>query len=185
MQIRGGMLSVIMLCMKYVAFLRGINVGGRTIGMADLKLCFENLGFQDVATVLQTGNVVFESYESSFTLKETIEAGLSKTFDYSAHVQVIPVESLRSIIDSYPFKRSDPVCHDYIVFFEGGLERQLAQSVVINTDIEQCLVGAGVIYWRVPKGLTLKSSFAKYLTKSPYKNSHTNRNIRTLQKIVS
>jgi uncharacterized protein (DUF1697 family) len=46
---------------KYVAFLRGINVGGRIIKMADLRICLEKAGFGDVKTILQTGNVIFES----------------------------------------------------------------------------------------------------------------------------
>jgi uncharacterized protein (DUF1697 family) len=46
---------------KYVAFLRGINVGGRIIKMADLKVCFEKMDLNNVATLLNSGNVVFES----------------------------------------------------------------------------------------------------------------------------
>lgn len=47
--------------MRHVMFLRGINVGGTTVPMADLRACLAGLGLQDVRTVLQTGNVVFSS----------------------------------------------------------------------------------------------------------------------------
>jgi uncharacterized protein (DUF1697 family) len=170
--------------MQYVALLRGINVGGRTIKMADLKLCFEKLGFQDVATALQTGNVIFTSDKSAAALKSTIEAGLTKTFDYPAFVLIVSLDSLRTIIESYPFADPDPEHHDYVVFFEDGLEKQLVDDATIDKAIEKVQAGAGVVYWRVAKGSTLKSSFARYLAKAPYKNAHTNRNIRTLEKVI-
>jgi uncharacterized protein (DUF1697 family) len=170
--------------MKYVAFLRGINVGGRIIRMSDLKVCFEKLGLQDVITILQTGNVIFSSEKNTTALKQTIEADLTRTFNYAAHVQVVSLDSLQSILDSYPFANHDAEHHDYVVFFEDGLEQQLATTAAIDTTTEKIKVGSGLMYWRVPKGSTLKSSFAQYLTKAPYKTAHTNRNIRTLQKIV-
>jgi uncharacterized protein (DUF1697 family) len=47
---------------QYLALLRGINVGGKNIiKMADLKACFESLGFSDVVTYIQSGNVLFKS----------------------------------------------------------------------------------------------------------------------------
>lgn len=49
---------------EYAAFLRGVNVGGRVIKMAELKACFERVGFGDVRTFLQSGNVIFGSNSS-------------------------------------------------------------------------------------------------------------------------
>lgn len=54
---------------RYLALLRGINVGGKNIiKMADLKACFESLGFADVVTYIQSGNVLFVGHplESSW-----------------------------------------------------------------------------------------------------------------------
>jgi hypothetical protein len=51
-------------------------------------------------------------------------------------------------------------------------------------DIDRLVIGDGMIYWRVPKGSTLQSGFAKYLTKARYRDAHTNRNINTLRKII-
>lgn len=68
---------------RYVTFLRGINVGGnRIIKMPDLRACFEGLGFEDVSTVLQSGNVLFtSSSRSTNMLRRKIEAALAKAFD--------------------------------------------------------------------------------------------------------
>jgi len=171
--------------MRYVAFLRGINVGGRTMKMADLEACFDEMGFDDVTTVLQTGNVVFSSSRGLVVLKRTIETGLARTFDYPARVEVYKLAQLRQIIEVSPYDGSDPKLHSYVVFFEDGLERQLiAEATELDNKIERIQVGDGVLYWQVPKGSTLKSDVAQFLTKARYKDFHTNRNINTLRKIV-
>jgi uncharacterized protein (DUF1697 family) len=71
---------------KYIAFLRGINVGKIRIKMTDLKAAFENMGCHDVKTFLQTGNVVFQSEKSLSALKPLLEKGLSEVFNYEAYV---------------------------------------------------------------------------------------------------
>jgi uncharacterized protein (DUF1697 family) len=90
--------------MKYVVFLRGINVGGRIVKMAELKTCLEKAGLKNVKTILQTGNVIFECDKTDISkLKQMIEAALTKSFNYPAKVQVFPAESLHKIIKGYPF----------------------------------------------------------------------------------
>jgi len=171
--------------MHYVAFVRGINVGGRTITMADLKARFEVLGFDEVRTVLQTGNVVFRSDRRPATIKPTIEAGLQEAFDYPARAQVYTLGKVRHIIEESPFDDGDPERHSYVLFFEDGLERQLAaEATDPDASVEQVEIGDGVLYWQVPKGQTLKSPLATYLTKARYKTFHTNRNLKTLRKVV-
>jgi uncharacterized protein (DUF1697 family) len=170
---------------RYVAFLRGINVGGRTIKMAELKAFFEGSGYEEVTTILQSGNVVFDSDARLPALKRTIEAGLSSRFDYPAHVQIFPLAQLRRIVDASPFE-GDSATHSYVIFFEKGLEKQLAQEASgLDGNAESIQIGDSVIYWKVSKGSTLESDFAKFLTKARYRSLHTNRNINTLRKIVS
>lgn len=171
--------------MRYVAFLRGINVGGRTIKIAELRSYFEEAGYGEVTTVLQTGNVIFGSTERLPALKRTIEAGLSARFNYSAHVQIYPVTKLKRIVDASPFEGGNPATHSYVIFFEKGLEKQLVEEASgVDPNSENIEIGDGVIYWRVLKGSTLQSDFAQYLTKARYKSFHTSRNINTLRKIV-
>ena len=169
---------------KYVAFLRGINVGGHNIKMAELKTCFESLGFHSVVTVLQTGNVVFEISTDPTHLKLTIEDELIKKFHYSIRVQVYSFDRLKNILTNNPFTCDDSH-HNYVLFFENNLEKQLvSEAYELNSNVDSIQAGNGVIYWRVPIGLTLSSNFSNYLTKAKYKNFNTNRNIKTLQKII-
>jgi len=172
--------------MRYVAFLRGINVDGRAIPMTALRMCCEEMGLEDVSTVLQTGNVRFSSGESTGKLKATMEAGLRERFDYTARVQIYTLTTLQEIVDASPFLESDPLTHSYVVFFENGLEQQLMAEVGDENNVVDCLeVGEGLIYWRVPRGGTLQTGFAKHLTKARYRDFHTNRNVNTLRKVLA
>jgi len=169
--------------MTYIALLRGINVGGRVVKMADLKDCLEGLRLRDVRTLLQSGNVVFEANGDTKSLKVKIENGLTETFGYPAKVQVFNATAVAAIVSAYPFKADDTEYQNYVIFIEGGLERALAEEAVgIDEKVE---VGDGAVYWQVKKGMTLKSTFAQYLTKSKYRDFHTNRNMNTLQKLVA
>lgn len=170
---------------RYVAFLRGVNVGGRIVKMADLKTCLEKAGFADVKTFLQSGNVSFESDKTSTDLKKQMEELLSKTFGYPAKLQVISITNLRKIIDDYPFGKAGASSHDYVIFIENGLEKDLIKESYELAAGEKVQAGAGVVYWRVDKGSTLQSNFSKLLSKATYREFNTNRNLKTLQKIVT
>jgi uncharacterized protein (DUF1697 family) len=170
---------------KYVALLRGINVGGRVVKMVDLRACFEAMGFAGVSTLLQSGNVVFESDNHDLkSLKQMIESALSETFHYPAKVQVCRLDTLNKVVADYPFGVAGAEQHDYVIFIENSLEQSLLTEGYGLAKSEEVKAGAGVVYWRVDKGSTLKSSFAKLLTKAKYKDFNTNRNLKTLKKIL-
>jgi uncharacterized protein (DUF1697 family) len=167
---------------KYLAFLRGINVGNIRIKMTDLKVAFENIGYKNVKTYLQTGNVVFESAESIENIKTILEQNLSKTFDYEAFVLLYEYELLPEIIKQYPFTK-DESHHAYVIFIDSQsiLEELKTLSNSLNEDIK---AAENIIYWKVPKGSSLDTAFAKILAKAKYKANTTVRNINTLEKML-
>jgi uncharacterized protein (DUF1697 family) len=89
---------------QYLALLRGINVGGKNIiKMAELKLCFEKMGFSDVATYIQSGNVIFKSGNKDVSkLTEKIEQTLSEKFKYNSRLVLITYEQLTEIVEKAP-----------------------------------------------------------------------------------
>jgi uncharacterized protein (DUF1697 family) len=170
--------------MRYIAFLRGVNVGGRIVKMTELKACLEKAGLKNVQTILQSGNVIFESDKTHTPdLKQQIEETLTQTFSYPAKVQVISIENLKKIIQTNPFTDAPADYHQYVIFIENDLEAELVAEAGKQLG-EAVQAGQGVVYWKVQKGQTLKTPFAKLLTKSKYKDFNTNRNINTLQKVV-
>lgn len=91
---------------KYISILRGINVGGnRKILMADLNNLYEKLGFQNVQTYIQSGNVIFDSdqKESNTDLEQKIQQAISETFGFDVPVIVRTTEEIAESIASNPF----------------------------------------------------------------------------------
>ena len=102
-----------------VAFLRGINVGGRKkVPMAVLKKAFEAMGFKDVRTVLASGNVIFEAPGKDPHLHLAISRGLEKAFGFPITVVLRRAKELRAIVASEPFKGvpSGPDVRLYVTF---------------------------------------------------------------------
>jgi uncharacterized protein (DUF1697 family) len=91
----------------YVAFLRGINVGGNTlVSMAKLKSAFSALGFKKVQTILASGNVVFEATEKNpKTLGKKIEQQLQTEFGFQIAVIVRAAREMQSLIKADPFRK--------------------------------------------------------------------------------
>jgi Uncharacterized protein conserved in bacteria len=88
----------------YVAFLRGINVGGKNIiKMADLKSLFEKMGLSKVQTYIQSGNVLFESGMNELTLRDKIEEDIRNTFGYSVYVVLRTGRELEQVIINCPY----------------------------------------------------------------------------------
>src|SRR5579862_9205844 len=92
--------------MKYVALLRGINVGGnKKVPMVELKKVFEDSGFSDVRTLLNSGNVVFSSTEKDVrVLTDKIEIRLEKEFTFHISVIVRTSDAIQSLVESDPFE---------------------------------------------------------------------------------
>ncbi|MBI3871518.1 MAG: DUF1697 domain-containing protein [candidate division Zixibacteria bacterium] len=92
---------------RYAAFLRGINVGGRNlVKMDDLSRLFTSLGFDDVKTYIQSGNVIFDSpAQDSEALVGKIEKGLLKLLDNPIAVFVRTIPELEEIVKRDPFKK--------------------------------------------------------------------------------
>lgn len=167
----------------YVALLRGVNVGGVTIEMADLASLVSGLGYTDVTTVLASGNVLFTTPDAASVAKKTLESALRERFDYEAWVHVLTVDAIRKLIAAYPFPRSDDR-HAYVVFAVTPEVRAELLAVALDPEVEQTAPGDGVIYWTVPKGSTLDSALGKAQTRAAYKPWLTTRNLNTLEKLA-
>lgn len=89
---------------RYVALFRGINVGrAKRVAMADLRGMFEDLGFSDVRTVLNSGNVIFTPpHGSDRSLASAIEDNLVATTGFSARVTVLAATDLAGIVEENP-----------------------------------------------------------------------------------
>ena len=102
----------------YVALLRGINVGGnKKVEMSKLKKAFEPMGFSDVSTYINSGNVIFKSGKKDFS---RIEAGLKKAFGFEIKVVLRDAENLQNLSKkiSNKFKIISPKIQKGFSFFD-------------------------------------------------------------------
>lgn len=92
--------------MKYVAFFRGINAGGKNkVKMNDLKQLFYNCGFREVKTYIQSGNVIFESDMDRDLLPDTILRAFSGRFGFQSDVILRSGAEISEMISALPFTK--------------------------------------------------------------------------------
>ncbi len=169
----------------YAAFLRGVNVGGVNLKMAEVAAALTDAGFADVRTILASGNVLLESASGVAAVRKKAEAALRKTFGYDAWVLAYDIATVRAIDEAYPFEREVDGYQSYVTFVAdaGVLDELAALGENAGAD-EKISRGDGVLYWQVPKGSTLDSTIGKTMGKPRYKSSTTTRNLRTLAKVL-
>ncbi len=172
--------------MKYIALLRGINVGGNSIiKMNDLKNAVEKCGFTGVRTYIQSGNIIFESEEeNNDKIVATLENSLSKTLKLDSRVILRTQEQLQKVVSDIPGdwkKRNDLRC--YIAFIRAPVTAQdVLREVEMKEGVDFIKPGEGVLYMStLLSGLT-RSRFTKLITKKVYKDI-TIRNYNTVQKL--
>src|SRR5512141_1820354 len=136
---------------RYVALLRGINVGGKNlVAMPALKTAFEALGLTGVSTYIQSGNVLFASREPAAALAARLEAALAETFGYPASLVIRSRTQLRRIVDEAPAGfGSRPALHRYDVIFlrEPLSPAEALAQVPVRPGVDRVSAGPGVLYF--------------------------------------
>lgn len=167
-----------------MALLRGVNVGGVNLKMADVRAAFIDLGFESVSTVLASGNVLFDDADVPAATKPRIEQALAETFGYRAKVHVLPLADLRTIIAGFPFDADRAGWHPYVIFLMDDAPRKELLAAELDPVLEAVSPGDGVIYWTVERGHTLTSVIGKSTARARIKEQTTTRNLRTLKKLA-
>lgn len=173
---------------RYVALLRGINVGGKNlIGMPALKACFEAQGYRDVVSYIQSGNILFSSSEPGAALVERIEADLSKTFGYTASVVLRSKRQLRGVVDGAPAGfGARPALYRYdVLFLKPPLSAAEAmERVAVRAGVDQVFTGSGVLYFsRLIRRAT--QSYLNRLVSLPIYKRMTVRNWNTTTRLLA
>jgi len=136
---------------RYVALLRGINVGGRNpVAMAVLRAAFEAEGYNAVSTYIQSGNVLFESEAPRYSLEDQLQARLADRLGFPLVVVVRSHNQLRNIVDKAPDGFGDDVdtYHSDVIFLKAPLSSRQAMRVVeLREDVDQAWRGTGVLYF--------------------------------------
>lgn len=174
--------------MKFIALLRGINVGGNNkVSMSELKVIFEQAGMQNVSTYINSGNVIFESnINSKEKIANTIEKVIETTLGLSIKVVVIDKNALLSLSNSLPkdwVNDSNMKC-DVMFLWDSIDNTDILKQITIMPDIDNVVYLPGALLWSVDRKVLGKSGMQKLVGTSIYKQM-TIRNCNTVRKLAN
>ncbi len=172
----------------YVALLRGINVGGKNvIKMADLRTCFEDEGFRNVVTYIQSGNVVFSMAPvKRAVLTAQVEGMLAAAFDYEASVILRSRKDMRGVVSNAPEgfgTRPKAYRYDVIFLKEPLTAKKALSNVPTKPGVDEAYSGSGVLYFSRLISKASQSRLSRIVSMPMYQ-SMTIRNWNTTTKLV-
>lgn len=174
--------------MQYVALLRGINVGGNNkVAMSDLKKVCEGLGFSDVRTYINSGNVLFSSAKkTNAALAATIERALHKAFGFEIRVLVRDAANLRALVKAIPGAWENNVEQrtDILFLWEKYDSKKTLSVIKQNPEVDRLEYHHSAIVWHLRRKDLSKSGMRDFIGTPVYKHM-TARNVNTLRKLVS
>ena len=175
--------------MRYIALLRGINVGGKNkLPMAGLKKRLEELGFSNISTYIASGNVILESDQSADVIAAQLEKTLPESFkldDDLIRVLVLTREQLQSVIDNKPdgFGEHPEKYHSDTIFLIGIESASTMPLFNPREGVDRVWPGDGVIYSQRLSSQRTKSRLNKIMATPVYK-SMTIRSWNTTKKLL-
>lgn len=172
--------------MIYVALLRGINVGGNNmVSMKSLKQSFERLGFEDVSTYINSGNVLFRSPEKDARKVEArIDSMLTKEYQLKprtvvrSHAEIARL--MKTIAKTW---KTDPSVRCNVIFMRKEIDsKRVLDGIAIKPEIESVVYCPGTLLWSVQLNALTRSAMLKLASRPIYKEM-TIRNPNTTSKI--
>jgi len=161
--------------MKFVALLRGINVGGKNnVPMTQLKSCFEELGYEKVRTYIASGNVIFESNKSAAKLAEEIQETLAKKFKLDSElikILVLSRDHLKKVINQAPkgFGTEPGKYHSDAIFLMGIPSAEAFKIFNPREGVDKVWQGDLAIYSQRLSALRTKSRLNRIMSSPLYK----------------
>ena len=167
----------------YISILRGINVSGqKKILMADLKVLYEELGFKNVQTYIQSGNVVFEYIETpALKLQQLIFEKINNHYGFDVPNLILTSSEIKDALDNNPFKNIEKM---YFTFLEKQPTKEnidILNGYSFENEYYQ-LIGK-VIYSHFPNGAG-RAKMTNNFFESKLKVNATSRNLNTTKKLL-
>ena len=174
----------------HIALLRGINVGGhRRIKMNDLKLLFESLGFTDVTTYIQSGNVIFtpslklRSTNETKILEETISEAILEQFGFEVPVLVKSFSEFKAILAVCPFSEEMKIASYFTILNQSPSKDLMKQVSNLIYPNEEFVITENCVYFFSEKEYNEIKCNNNFFEKK-LKVLATTRNYRTLVKLL-
>lgn len=172
--------------MRYVAFLRAINVGGHTVTMDRLRTLFEETGLDNVSTFIASGNVIFESPLSAQELETKIANHLERSLGYEVGAFLRTPEELRGILEHPPFTEEELAGGKlYVCFLPTAPAEDTARAAAAeSTELHELRVHERELYW-LSRGSIGRSDVDERALARALGMPMTMRNLNTVRRILS
>jgi uncharacterized protein (DUF1697 family) len=173
----------------YISIVRGINVGGhKLIKMNALKQLFTNLGFQNIHTYIQSGNIVFQNKKADQQkLEKKIEKAIADTFSFDVPVLVKEYDELKKIVLDNPFitDTTKDISHLHITFLSTKPHQESINKIkTIQFNADEFHLVDKAIYLYCPNGYS-NSKLTNSFIESKLKVTATTRNWKTTNELVN
>jgi uncharacterized protein (DUF1697 family) len=177
----------------FVALLRGVNVGGNNmISMSSLKKSFEALGFNDVVTYINSGNIIFKSKEADARkLESKIEKMLLKEYQLDSRVVLRSLSEMEKLVKNLPRNWNDDSGWRYnVIFLRHTIDSEkILAELEVKKDIEEVVYYPGALLWRAQISELTRTNMLKLSTRKMYqdmtiRNQNTTRKLYELMKKV-
>jgi uncharacterized protein (DUF1697 family) len=169
----------------FVALLRGVNVGGNNmISMKSLKESFETIGFTNVSTYINSGNIIFQSKEADpRKLERKIEQMLSSDYQLDSKVVLRSLSEMEQLIKALPRHWDDSGWRYNVIFLRHSIDSEkIVAELPANSDIEEVLYRPGALLWSVEASQAARSKMVK-LSSRKISQDMTVRNLNTTRKL--
>ena len=175
--------------MKYIALLRGINISGKNkIAMKELKQEFENLGYKEVITYLNSGNVVFASdIDDKTKIKNNIQIMIKDKFNLEIPVFIITSQELEELINHSPdwWGKENKEIYDNIIFIiPPTTYKEVFNTIGSPNEYEKIQEYKNNIFWSFDLKNYRKSNWWSKTASTEISNSITIRTANTMKKIL-
>ena len=172
---------------RFVAFLRAVNVGGRSVKMEALKAVFEGLGFARVQTFIASGNVVFDSQARNVAaLERKIEAALQAAFGFEIDTFVRTLDEVAVLADHPAFEAGTQRTRTQVIgFLRDAPTPQALQAIeAMTTEVDELQLHGRELFWRSSNSQA-ESTFSNAAFERALKLRTTFRGVATLRKLVA
>lgn len=169
----------------YLAFLRGINVGGHNkIPMQDLRQLLEDLSLQDVKTYIQTGNIVFKSTEADrHVLESNIKTAIANQFHFNIPVLIKTPKEIQTILQLCPFTTAEKENSYFALLFDKATKQQAESLDSYSFPNEKFKLINDCIYLYSSTGYGRAKANNNFFEKK-LSIEATTRNYKTLKKLM-
>ena len=173
--------------MKYVLLLRGINVGGKNkVAMSDLKDMISKLGYENVITYINSGNIIFDANDNKEIVRVKISHML-ETFPFSINKVILTQEEYLDEISNLPEWWSEELFRRDVLFYSDKVDYSVMKERIKMMPLNDEMVhfGKRAVFWgKCNEKNYLSTSYHKLLMKESFYKSITIRNGRTFMKIA-